>query len=94
MKNKKYLKYVLLSLTISIGMSSCSDFLDEVNYSSQSADKYYQTKSGYESLIVGCYSNLKNIYNNTNFQIFTQQGTDVFTQNYSDEPVHHYLSVE
>ena len=51
MKNKKYLKYVLLSLTISIGMSSCSDFLDEVNYSSQSADKYYQTKSGYESVI-------------------------------------------
>ena len=94
MKNKKYLKYVLLSLTISIGMSSCSDFLDEVNYSSQSADKYYQTKSGYESLIVGCYSNLKNIYNNTNFQIFTQQGTDVFTQNYPTEitPMNQYTT--
>lgn len=94
MKNKKYLKYVLLSLTINIGMSSCSDFLDEVNYSSQSADKYYQTKSGYESLIVGCYSNLKNIYNNTNFQIFTQQGTDVFTQNYPTEitPMNQYTT--
>lgn len=57
MINKRYLKYTLLLFTF--GMTACSDFLDEVNHSSQSADKYYQTKGGYESLIVGCYSNLK-----------------------------------
>lgn len=92
MKNKIYLKYILL--LIGIGMNSCSGFLDEVNYSSQSADKYYQTKSGYESLIIGCYSNLKSIYNNTNFQIFTQQGTDLFTQNYPTEitPMNQYTT--
>ena len=83
MINKRYLKYTLLLFTF--GMTACSDFLDEVNHSSQSADKYYQTKGGYESLIVGCYSNLKNIYNTTTYQIFTQQGTDVFTQNYPTE---------
>ena len=54
MINKRYLKYTLLLFTF--GMTACSDFLDEVNHSSQSADKYYQTKGGYESLIVGCYS--------------------------------------
>ena len=69
MINKRYLKYTLLLFTF--GMTACSDFLDEVNHSSQSADKYYQTKGGYESLIVGCYSNLKNIYNTTTYQIFT-----------------------
>ena len=83
MINKRYLKYTLLLFTF--GMTACSYFLDEVNHSSQSADKYYQTKGGYESLIVGCYSNLKNIYNTTTYQIFTQQGTDVFTQNYPTE---------
>ena len=83
MINKRYLKYTLLLFTF--GMTACSHFLDEVNHSSQSADKYYQTKGGYESLIVGCYSNLKNIYNTTTYQIFTQQGTDVFTQNYPTE---------
>lgn len=74
--------------------SSCSDFLDEVNYTGQSAEDYYKTKNGYENLIIGCYANLKNIYNNENFQIFTQQGTDLFTQNYPTEiaPMNQYTS--
>ena len=41
MINKRYLKYTLLLFTF--GMTACSDFLDEVTHSSQSADKYYQT---------------------------------------------------
>jgi len=93
MKTKNFLQYsVALSLIFSF--ISCADFLDEVNHSSQTADEYYQTKAGYESLITGCYSNLKNTYNNTHFQIFTQQGTDVFTQNYPTEitPMNQYTS--
>ena len=34
MINKRYLKYTLLLFTF--GMTACSDFLDEVNHSSQS----------------------------------------------------------
>lgn len=50
MINKRYLKYTLLLFTF--GMTACSDFLDEVNIPVSQRDKYYQTKGGYESLIV------------------------------------------
>lgn len=93
MKSKSIFKYTFI-LFFSCAASSCSDFLDEVNYTGQSAEDYYKTKNGYENLIIGCYSNLKNIYNNENFQIFTQQGTDLFTQNYPTEiaPMNQYTS--
>ena len=80
MINKRYLKYTLLLFTF--GMTACSDFLEEVNHSSQSADKYYQTKGGYESLIVGCYSNLKNIYNTTTYQILDRKSTRLNSSHY------------
>lgn len=63
MKAKRYFIKGLLILTLANGLSSCSDFLDETNYSSQSADEYFQTKTGYEGLINGCYSRLRTIYN-------------------------------
>lgn len=40
-------------------LSGCSSFLDEKNWSSQSAEEYYATAEGYESLINGAYSTLK-----------------------------------
>ena len=95
MINKRYLKYTLLLFTF--GMTACSDFLDEVNHSSQSADKYYQTKGGYESLIVGCYSNLKNIYNTTTDIYTTRYGclhTELSDGSSGNESVYHYLSVK
>lgn len=90
---KNIFKYTFILFFLCIA-GSCSDFLDEVNYTGQSAEDYYKTKNGYENLIIGCYSNLKNIYNNENFQIFTQQGTDLFTQNYPTEiaPMNQYTS--
>lgn len=33
-------------------LSGCSSFLDEKNWSSQSAEEYYATAEGYESLIM------------------------------------------
>ena len=54
MKVKRYLIKGLLTLTFISGFVSCSGFLDETNYSSQSADEYFQTKTGYEGLINGC----------------------------------------
>lgn len=44
MKVKRYLIKGLLTLTFISGFVSCSGFLDETNYSSQSADEYFQTK--------------------------------------------------
>lgn len=51
------------------------------NWSSQSAEEYYATAEGYESLINGAYSTLKSVYNTTNYFLLTQLGTDLGTQN-------------
>lgn len=61
-------------------MASCSDFLSEKNYTSQSAEKYFSTANGYETLIYGCYSDLKNVYNSSDYALMGQIGTDMFTQ--------------
>lgn len=73
----------MLALTIVVATTSCKkDFLAEVNYSSQSAEQYFATRAGYESLVIGCYSNLRTIYNSKDYQNVTQLGTDIVTQNY------------
>jgi len=64
-----------------IAATACSDFLDEKNYHSQSAEEYYKTAVGYESLVNGAYSTLKSVYNSTNYYSLTQLGTDMSTQN-------------
>ncbi len=63
-----------------IAATACSDFLDETNYHSQSAEAYYQTAVGYESLVNGAYSTLKSVYNTTTYYSLTQLGTDMSTQ--------------
>ena len=81
MKVKRYLIKGLLTLTFISGFVSCSGFLDETNYSSQSADEYFQTKTGYEGLINGCYSRLRTIYNSKEYISLGCLGTDICTQN-------------
>jgi len=83
MNTKKYIIKGILVVSIMTALSSCKkNFLDEVNYSSQSSDQYFATKSGYESLVTGCYSNLRSIYNSKDYQNVTQLGTDIVTQNF------------
>lgn len=82
MKIKKYIIHGMLAACVAAGTTSCSDFLDEVNYSSQSAEKFFATKAGYENLITGCYAQLRGIYNKKDYVLFTQMGTDICTQNY------------
>lgn len=60
--------------------TACSDFLDETNYGSQSAEEFYATATGYESLITGAYSTLPSVYNNINYFKLSQIGTDLGTQ--------------
>ncbi|HMR82856.1 MAG TPA: RagB/SusD family nutrient uptake outer membrane protein [Niabella sp.] len=73
----------MFAVLVIITANSCKKgFLDEVNYSSQSSDQYFATKSGFESLIIGSYSNLRTIYNSKAYQNISQLGTDLVTQNY------------
>ena len=52
----------------------------------QSAEEYFATAVGYESLINGCYNTLKSVYNTTNYNVISQLGTDIVTQNDIDAP--------
>lgn len=65
--------------SVLLASNACSDFLDETNYHSQSAEEYYQTAVGYESLVNGAYSTLKSVYNTTNYFSLAQLGTDMST---------------
>ena len=80
MKAKNIFTKGLLLASV-FAVSGCSSFLDEKNWSSQSAEEYYATAEGYESLINGAYSTLKSVYNTTNYFLLTQLGTDLGTQN-------------
>ncbi|MDR1370067.1 MAG: RagB/SusD family nutrient uptake outer membrane protein [Dysgonamonadaceae bacterium] len=73
-------------LLIGLAITSCTSFIDEVNYSSQGAEAYYATKDGYESLVTGCYASLKSVYNSTNYYSLAHLGTDLGTFNRTDNP--------
>src|ERR1700748_3031192 len=89
---KYYIKYFTLLFVIITGTACKKSFLDETNYSSQSAAQYYATRSAYESLVTGAYSGLRTIYNSKEYQNVTQLGTDIITQNYpgSVTPLNQY----
>lgn len=76
---KIFIKSLLVSSLLSI--VSCSDFLTEKNIASQSAEEFYATAAGYESLMTGAYNSLKSVYNSTTYYSLTQLGTDICTQN-------------
>src|SRR5690606_18681230 len=82
MKLKKYIIKGIAILSITGTMTACSNFLDEINHSSQSAEEFFVTASGYENLVVGCYADLRSIYNSKDYVNISQLGTDIVTQNF------------
>ena len=85
MKTKNILAKTLF-LTVMFVIPGCSSFLDEENIAGQSAEEYFATAVGYESLINGCYNTLKSVYNTTNYSVISQLGTDIVTQNAVNAP--------
>jgi hypothetical protein len=72
MKNLFKIPVVIVLLLV----SSCSDFLEEKNKSSATAENFYVTTPGYEALINSTYSTLRDVYEPLPF-IFSA-GTDLF----------------
>jgi len=73
-------KYILLmGLAVTFGLTSCSDFLDETNRNSVTADVLYSTPEGYENLVNACYAYSKAFMGNTDGYSLTEMGTDCFT---------------
>ena len=42
--------------------TSCNDYLVEDNKSNVTADEYYQTTSGFETLVLAAYGSLRDVY--------------------------------
>ena len=74
---KKYIFAIGLAATL--GLSSCSDFLDETNRNAVTADVLYGTPDGYESLVNACYAYTKTFLGSTDGYSLTEMGTDCFT---------------
>ena len=66
----------IFTLVAAFMLSGCSDFLSETNKSNPDAAAFYQTTSGYESLINSCYSTLRDVYGD-NIEMFVA-GTDLY----------------
>lgn len=75
---KLKLKIILVPVFI-FTLGSCSDFLDEVDYSNISGDSYFPTEEGIESLVKGCYSPMRFYYGKEHSIVYTEMGTDIFT---------------
>lgn len=68
----------ILTIALATGLFSCKKFLKEQNISGITAENYYTTTAGYESLVNSCYASLRNIYS-INPSLF-EYGTDITTR--------------
>jgi hypothetical protein len=69
------IKYIIAA-AIMLGMTGCSDFLEQDNRSNVSAPDFYNTTDGFESLTNSAYSSLRALYNISPLTITA--GTDIF----------------
>ncbi len=74
---KKIIYSVMALLTL--GTSSCSDFLEETNRNSVTSDVLYSTPDGYNSLVNACYAYSRAFYGKADGCAFTEMGTDCYT---------------
>jgi hypothetical protein len=84
MKTNNIIKGLAVIL-IFMGTASCSSFLDEKNWSSQTPAELFPTKDGFEALVNGAYSRLRSVYNSKDYLSLTWMGTDIITQNRYDQ---------
>lgn len=75
---KKILNYILLAglSVVFLGLYSCSDFLEETNKNTVTADVFYKTTEGIESLVNSCYAPTRIWYGKTAGYLLTEAGTD------------------
>jgi starch-binding outer membrane protein, SusD/RagB family len=74
-------KYFLVALTV-FATTSCEDFLTENNKSNITAENYFVTASGYESLVNASYSTLRDVWGDDPWLF--ELGVDVSTRGFSE----------
>lgn len=75
---KKTLRYITLSLSLvgALSMQSCSDFLDENNRNTVTANSFYKTVEGIEGLVNATYAPTRIWYGKVIGHLLTEAGTD------------------
>lgn len=82
---KKILYILLAASALTLGTSSCSDFLEEDNKVGETADLTYGTASGLQGLIASCYSYSRGWYGKEAGLGLSEMGTDLFQYGYDSK---------
>ncbi len=67
--------FKLVACVVMLGISGCSDFLDEKSVTDITIDSYVVDAKGFENLVKSCYPLLRNIHRERNLVL---NGTDIF----------------
>ncbi len=78
----KKINYYILGACLSLGLVSCSDFLDEENLSNVNSNEYFIQKDGYESLVNASYATLRSMWKNEPWLF--NLGVDIYTRGESE----------
>ncbi|WPR74036.1 RagB/SusD family nutrient uptake outer membrane protein [Algoriphagus sp. NG3] len=76
----KNYKIIALLICLTLGVSSCADFLEEENRTGLTADGYYNTLQGIEALVNTCYTPMRFWYGKEHGMTLSDLGTDIFTR--------------
>ena len=82
---KKKLYILLAASALVLGISSCSDFLEEDNKAGETADLTYSTASGVKGLVSSCYSFARGWYGKEAGLGLSEMGTDIFYYGYDNK---------
>lgn len=78
------MKKIYFYLALLFVASSCGDFLEEENLSNTTAETFYLTADGYNSLVNANYAQLREIYGDDAFMFCS--GTDLYAEGRTPEP--------
>ena len=84
--------YITLIAICSVLCTGCEDFLTTDNKSNVTDEKYFSTKSGFESLVSNAYETLRTIFADSSFPTFFNAGTDMYADGrmYINDELHEY----
>jgi len=81
---KKIFAAIIAAAALSTGLTSCSDFLEEDNYTG-TTDKIYATSTGLEGLVKSCYSYTRGWWGKEAGLGLTECGSDLFLAGFDNK---------
>ena len=82
---KTKILFLAAASSMMMGLTSCSDFLEEDNKVGETADLTYKTPSGLEGLVANCYTFARGWYGKEAGLGLSEMGTDLFYYGYDNK---------